>query len=1714
LPYVLFNISMNNAGDSYINNSKIAFPGYFNISASNLTLINSNFSAITPPSQIQEPSERDALDDGPVLRAVNSRIVFINSSMDKCYENAYAKAVYELKPIFRGTLDNTSNPNTAPLNFTDGNYYLIKPGEVMHIRNFDPLGNTGNVLNAWLEVTYHTDSEYISPTVLQISFDGGVTWEDTTIAPNNRTSDITETYTIGSTTFGNLSSLQIRYQNLNESLNVYVDKLVIFAEVYIGVNERDQYDLIFENSQVIAINTYFDVDFLSSQNPEDLKANSNPQHNRINLRSNSFGYFVNVTVNEMQSQDHEDTPILTDATSEVYLFRWLDVVVKDAQNLPVSGAHVNVSYNGVPGPIQARVEALNNMSTAPHAPYALLTLGRTVGNYNITNESGFCTIPLVTDNISAAFWPNSLPYGNYRVAMTYNSANGTITSTHNLSFSAFPNITAESNRRTLNISLAQILDHPDLTLSFSASPPEIIVANTPLLLNVSVSNLGTANATHFRVVFYEGHPLAGGTVFSAVECNHLGVGETVNLPTQVWTKNTAGRYKIVVMVDANNEVYELVEQNNLLIHEVVVYREGADIFIDGTPAHPNRSLRDINPYIHAGFIIIKGNGNLTLDNSTLNISQVRDYQYQIILSGNGSLYLTNNAVITAEKSLMITMEENATLVARKGSLRNLTIMGHGNSGVDLRDASAESCLLGLNVGRIYLENVNITLNQQPGSIYLSEDFEGDTTRWSNHTVPLRNGSWEAGTPKYISPHSGNVSFGTELLDKDGNGKYENATTYLLVSPEISLIDAPSALLEFYQFYRLADDTASVEITIDGTNWIEIARYRGSTSAWTKATVDISQYVGNIVRIRFTLVANESQNDIGWYIDDVVVAQRYEIHANQFFGKDISINENLSEFSGMDVCTLINATLPECENAVLARDNATASIYRYLVVNVTDLNGQPVSGVGVEAYGYLNGTLSGSAITTNDGFATLTLLTDIINSTTYQSSYFVGMYTVKVSFGSEVYWQNLSFKPYPYWENVLQINLTLRTPLPDLSVSIIGLSGFVSSGSTVPVTVVVNNTGSAVAPNAEIVVYDLSGGTQSIVGQQVVSVGAGSTVNLQFNWVAQIPGIHRILAVADPSNNITESNEDNNQFETEVVVFRTSVDLLIINTTVTLRNMYYICSGMVYIENGSLVLINTTFKLTQTSDFSFGVYINHGKLVLENANFTSDYRYAVEISESEIYANNSIFESAVVNGTATAFKLRGTMFHTALLLSCMDIVVVDTEFTTETLEFHGRAYAENTTFDRVLRFNGSDNITLVASSLPETPDAILASQQAVIRIYRYLDVHLTDLNNAGIDGANVNVYDIQMNLVASNTTVNGTARHVLLTDIVDATTPYYSNFVGVYIVQIAFGTGYWYNITMPSYYSWQKGLEISEAIPAAPDVAVSFATAFPMLIPYGTSLNGTIKVENLGQSRAENVLIEIYDGLETVFSERTTVLAGETFLINFTYTAHLTGYRTLMVVADPGSELLETAKENNVGLMEFAIYNPGSILLIENTTMEIKNTTAYQYGSVLIGFNGTLILDNATLILSQPTAYTYGIYVYSDGSLILKNSTIRSNYPYYLITIENATISAVNSRFISPSFTGTQNSRYVLYNTTFTDAALNISASEFTMIGGSLTEGFWQGISISAFQFYLQDIQYPFQIVLAPNASAVLVNVTLSGGGNDIITAEGAEAKIYRYLDVL
>jgi bacillopeptidase F len=113
------------------------------------------------------------------------------------------------------------------------------------------------------------------------------------------------------------------------------------------------------------------------------------------------------------------------------------------------------------------------------------------------------------------------------------------------------------------------------------------------------------------------------------------------------------------------------------------------------------------------------------------------------------------------------------------------------------------------------------------------------------------------------------------------GNYANSIDTSLTSETIDLSGESYALLSFWHHYDvqpwddllLIGDRADVEISTDGgITWpTRLTRYGGSQFGWIEETIDISAYVGESnVKIRFRLRTDNSIQQDGWYIDDVII----------------------------------------------------------------------------------------------------------------------------------------------------------------------------------------------------------------------------------------------------------------------------------------------------------------------------------------------------------------------------------------------------------------------------------------------------------------------------------------------------------------------------------------------------------------------------------------------------------------------------------------------------------------------------------------------------------------------------------------------------------------------------------------------------------------------------------------------------------------------------
>jgi hypothetical protein len=94
----------------------------------------------------------------------------------------------------------------------------------------------------------------------------------------------------------------------------------------------------------------------------------------------------------------------------------------------------------------------------------------------------------------------------------------------------------------------------------------------------------------------------------------------------------------------------------------------------------------------------------------------------------------------------------------------------------------------------------------------------------------------------------------------------------IISPPIEL-PAGSIFLSFKTYYATEEDfdTASVNV-VAGDEDILVAEYSGATFEWVEQLLDISQFAGQQVRIRFSFSSDILFSDTGFFVDDLAVTR--------------------------------------------------------------------------------------------------------------------------------------------------------------------------------------------------------------------------------------------------------------------------------------------------------------------------------------------------------------------------------------------------------------------------------------------------------------------------------------------------------------------------------------------------------------------------------------------------------------------------------------------------------------------------------------------------------------------------------------------------------------------------------------------------------------------------------------------------------------------------
>ena len=158
-------------------------------------------------------------------------------------------------------------------------------------------------------------------------------------------------------------------------------------------------------------------------------------------------------------------------------------------------------------------------------------------------------------------------------------------------------------------------------------------------------------------------------------------------------------------------------------------------------------------------------------------------------------------------------------------------------------------------------------SSDPNGIVLYEwDFEGAF----EDDMEFGSGNWTAQDPWAII--DSDAHSGSHCWTDSPSGDYADLVNTSLVTRSFDLTNSTEVTLIFWHHYAFTSyGKGIVEISTAGSDtYTEMTYFSGTQDDWTRASVDLSTYAGESVRIRFRLYNEHYYNADGWYIDDVAI----------------------------------------------------------------------------------------------------------------------------------------------------------------------------------------------------------------------------------------------------------------------------------------------------------------------------------------------------------------------------------------------------------------------------------------------------------------------------------------------------------------------------------------------------------------------------------------------------------------------------------------------------------------------------------------------------------------------------------------------------------------------------------------------------------------------------------------------------------------------------
>jgi len=190
--------------------------------------------------------------------------------------------------------------------------------------------------------------------------------------------------------------------------------------------------------------------------------------------------------------------------------------------------------------------------------------------------------------------------------------------------------------------------------------------------------------------------------------------------------------------------------------------------------------------------------------------------------------------------------------------------------------------------------------------------------------------WFYGSPWGVKALTANESHSglTSVVwtDSPGGSYAANADTSLQITVDLGSANMP--VLAFWHRHALESnaDHAYIEAReVGASSWLKLYFVTGTSPDWVKELVELSEYAGKQVQLRFRLTSNSSTQSDGWYIDDISIDETTRAPLPYPFVDDMDSGATLANWH-----TSSWERVPDSNSGAYAYTDSPAGDYGHLV----------------------------------------------------------------------------------------------------------------------------------------------------------------------------------------------------------------------------------------------------------------------------------------------------------------------------------------------------------------------------------------------------------------------------------------------------------------------------------------------------------------------------------------------------------------------------------------------------------------------------------------------------------------------------------------------------------------------------------------------------------------------------------------------------------------